>query len=239
MHYRFPLPITFNRLWAHLLKGAPYADTVPQQWVSDTAILIILALVILRITVCTTRMPRRQPPIWKRLGTQFSWNLYSPTKRAIFLWNRLRYKHGLGLRDLYPGQPAYIESEDLSWSVGWEVSFVCERPIVTIIEELLTFSETFKQEGREDWRDRAQCELETFKFTLKRVFGDSALRGHLRFLATTAPQQHVPNCQLCGVPVSLISAPSSSSEPDSCPSDCSLCNSTADSMPDSSHSIAP
>jgi hypothetical protein len=188
-------------------------------------------------------MPRQRPIPWRKLGDSYSWQLYSPKTRALLIWNRLRLKHNLGFKSLFPGQPQFIETSDFEWLVVWERALLSEEPLWSVIEKLHSFSSSFAEKGRKDHIERSKCELETFSLLTQKLVYDTELKPHLGFITQTVKGSYVSSCLLCRVthPTHANSESSTScSEPEPCRSDCSLCV-TADtaSSGSPSHSVEP
>jgi hypothetical protein len=127
-------------------------------------------------------MPRTRIPI---NGIRYPWQLYSCETRAKLVYNKLRDRHGLCLREIIPvlsdSWERIIYSDSERWLVKWEKALLKGEPICSIVSKLNRRKGQLRRTTVVEGSLKAACEQQTFEWICLLIRGDTQLRGALQW----------------------------------------------------------
>jgi hypothetical protein len=127
-------------------------------------------------------MPRTRIPI---SGVRYSWQQYSCEARARLIYNKLRDRHGLGIRGIAPvllnSWEDIIHSRSVSWLVTWEKALLKGEPVHCIVSKLNRRKGQLRRATVAEGALKAACEQETFDWICILVRSDTKLREALQW----------------------------------------------------------
>jgi hypothetical protein len=123
-------------------------------------------------------MPRTRIPI---NGLRYSWQKYSCETRAKLIYNKLRDRHGLGLREILPGWQDIIYSESEGWLKPWEKALLKGEPVNSVVAKLNRRKGQLRKTTVLNGVEKAASEQKTFDCICLLVNCDSQLRQTLQW----------------------------------------------------------
>jgi hypothetical protein len=123
-------------------------------------------------------MPRIPQPAG---GRRFPWQEHSCEKRAKIIYNKLRVKHGFGLKCIYPGWDYIIYSDREGWLVEWERAVLKGKSSALVLSKLNRRVGQLRRPCVPDGQAKGTCELETFNLLKGLVRRDQQLRELVDF----------------------------------------------------------
>jgi hypothetical protein len=123
-------------------------------------------------------MPRTRIPI---NGVRYSWQKYSCETRGKLIYNKLRDRHGLGLREILPGLQDIIYSESEGWLVPWEKALLKGEPVNSVVAKLNRRKGQMRRTTVLNGDEKAASEQITFDCICLLVNCDSQLRQVLHW----------------------------------------------------------
>jgi hypothetical protein len=123
-------------------------------------------------------MPRTRIPIH---GVRYSWQRYSSEARAKLVYNKLRDRHGLGLREILPGWQEIVYSESEGWLVPWEKALLEGKPVSSVVAKLNRRKGQLQRVTVSEGLKKAASEQKTFDWISLLIRGDPQLRNLLQW----------------------------------------------------------
>jgi hypothetical protein len=123
-------------------------------------------------------MPRTRIPIH---GVRYPWQQYSCEARAKLVYNKLRDRHGLGLREILPGWQDIIYSESEGWLVPWETALLKGEPVNSVVAKLNRRKGQLQRITVSEGSAKAASEQKTFDWICMLIRGDPQLREILQW----------------------------------------------------------
>jgi hypothetical protein len=114
-------------------------------------------------------------------GLRYSWQKYSCLTRAKLIYNKLRDRHGFGLRKILPGWQDIIYSESEGWLVPWEKALLKGEPVNSVVAKLNRRKGQLRRTAVVNGVEKAASEQETFDFICLLVRCDSQLQQILQW----------------------------------------------------------
>jgi hypothetical protein len=123
-------------------------------------------------------MPRTRIPIH---GVRYSWQRYSSEARAKLVYNKLRDRHGLGLREILPGWQEIVYSESEGWLVPWEKALLEGKPVSSVVAKLNRRKGQLQGVTVPEGLKKAESEQKTFDWISLLIRGDPQLKNLLQW----------------------------------------------------------
>jgi hypothetical protein len=101
--------------------------------------------------------------------------------RAKLIYNKLRDRHGFGLRKILPGGQDIIYSESEGWLVLWEKALLKGEPVNSVVAKLNRRKGQLRRTTVLNGVEKAASEQETFDFICLLVRCDSQLKQVLQW----------------------------------------------------------
>jgi hypothetical protein len=112
---------------------------------------------------------------------KYSWQRYSSEARAKLVYNKLRDRHGLGLRQILPGWQEIVYSESEGWLVPWERALLEGKPVSSVVTKLNRRKGQLQRVTVSDGLKKAESEQKTFDWIFLLIRSDPQLRNLLQW----------------------------------------------------------
>jgi hypothetical protein len=100
--------------------------------------------------------------------------------RAKLIYNKLRDRHGFGLREILPGWQDIIYCESEGWLVPWEKALLKGEPVNSVVAKLNRRKGQLRRTTVLNGVEKAASEQETFDFICLLIRCDSQLKQILQ-----------------------------------------------------------
>jgi predicted Ser/Thr protein kinase len=100
--------------------------------------------------------------------------------RAKLIYNKLRDRHGFGLREILPGWQDIIYSESEGWLVPWEKALLKGEPVNSVVAKLNRRKGQLQRTTVLNGAEKVASEQETFDFICLLIRCDTQLKHILQ-----------------------------------------------------------